>query len=204
MMNHENVDVGFHSTRVIRSARRRKTVAARVQDGVLTIYVPSRISRDEERDWVERMTARMSKRVHRDQLNDDADLQRRAARLNRKYFGGELKYSSIVYVTNQSSKYGSCTPGSRRIRISHRMAAMPSFVLDYIIVHELAHLLEANHGRRFWKLVNRYPHAERAIGYLMGVGLVPAQQRVAEPSLFVPPLEDEEFDDMPMFASRRG
>jgi predicted metal-dependent hydrolase len=192
----------FHSTRVIRSARRRKTVAARVQDGVLTIYLPARISEEEARSWVERMTRRMSARVQRDNLNDEKDLQRRAARLNRKYFGGELRYNSIVYVTNQTSKYGSCSPGSRRIRISHRMASMPAFVLDYIIVHELAHLIEANHGRRFWKLVNRYPHAERAIGYLMGVGLVPAQERVSEPSLFVPPLDEDDFE--PLLSRSRG
>lgn len=201
-MNDEFVEQTFRSTRVIRSSRRRKTVAARVQDGVLTIYLPARISEEEARNWVERMTRRMTQRVQRETLNDDADLQRRAARLNRKYFDGELRYSSIVYVTNQTSKYGSCSPGSRRIRISHRMASMPSFVLDYIIVHELAHLLEANHGRRFWKLVRRYPHAERAIGYLMGVGLVPAQQRTSEPSLFIPPLEEDDFE--PMLGRSRG
>lgn len=197
-------DGTFHDTRVVRSTRRRKTVAARVQDGVLTIYLPARISEEEARSWVERMTARMSQRVQRDTLNDEKALQQRAARLNRRYFDGQLKYASIVYVTNQTSKYGSCSPGSRRIRISHRMATMPAFVLDYIIVHELAHLLEANHGRRFWKLVNRYPHAERAIGYLMGLGMVAAQERVSEPSLFVPPLDDEDFDEWPLLGSGRG
>ena len=156
------------------------------------------MSESEVRGWVERMGERFKGRARRDALVDQADLERRAARINRKYFQGRLEWASIVYVTNQTAKYGSCSPGSRRIRISHRMASMPAFVLDYIIVHELAHLLEANHGRRFWRLVQRYPLAERAIGYLMGLGLVPAQERVTEPSLFIPPDAETDLEDMPL------
>ncbi|MEZ4836614.1 MAG: M48 family metallopeptidase [Caldilineaceae bacterium] len=82
-----------------------------------------------------------------------------------------MQWESIRWVTNQNKRYGSCTPSERTIRISHRLAKVPQFVLDYVIVHELAHLLEANHGKRFWKLVNRYPKTERARGYLMAMGL---------------------------------
>lgn len=180
----------FHETQIIRSKKRRKTVAARVDDGVLYVYLPARMSEAEAQGWVERMAERFVGKAKNDAIDAQNDLERRARRLNRRHFEGKLTWSSLTYVTNQTSKYGSCSPGSRRIRISHRMASMPAFVLDYIIVHELAHLIEANHGRRFWRLVQRYPLAERAIGYLMGMGLVPAQERVEEPSLFVPP-EDE-------------
>jgi predicted metal-dependent hydrolase len=175
-------------TRVIRSPRRRKTVSARVENGLLTIYLPACISEADAQKWVDRMTRRMGAKLERDTLNLQQDLERRAERLNRKYFNGTLSYESIVYVTNQRAKYGSCSPGSRRIRISHRLAQMPSFVLDYVIFHELVHLVVPNHGRRFWKMVQRYPHTERAVGFLMGVGLVPAQELVvAEPSLWIPP-----------------
>ncbi|MBM3461555.1 MAG: M48 family metallopeptidase, partial [Armatimonadetes bacterium] len=136
---------------------------------------------------------RLSLRIEKTSLNESNGLERRAQRLNQQYFGGALQYASISYVSNQNSRWGSCSPGSRRIRLSHRLANMPAFVLDYVIVHELAHLVEPNHSRRFWKLVNRYPHAERAIGFLMGVGLVPAQQRaIEEPSLFVSPMLEEQ------------
>jgi predicted metal-dependent hydrolase len=176
------------STQVIRSSRRRKTISARIEDGVLKVFLPARFSEAEAQRWVERMHSRLTRRMTRDSLNQARDLERRAQRLNQAYFEGRLQYASITYVTNQQSKYGSCSPGSRRIRISHKLAAMPGFVLDYVIVHELAHLLEPNHGRRFWRLVARFPHSERAIGFLMGTGLVPAQERVLEePSLFVPP-----------------
>ncbi len=117
------------------------------------------------------MQTRLQRRRQKSEL-DDAALQRRAQELNRQYFGGNLKWESVRWVTNQNrSRYGSCTPADGTIRLSHRVAAMPAFVRDYVLVHELAHLLEANHGPKFWKLVNRYPKTERARGYLMAVGL---------------------------------
>jgi predicted metal-dependent hydrolase len=180
--------------RVVRSARRRKTVSARLEGNTLVLQVPGRMSDAEARRWAERMKVRLLSRTERTRLNDDQDLNRRARRLNKLYFDGALEYASIVYVTNQTTKYGSCSPGSRRIRISHQLARMPGFVLDYVIVHELAHLLEANHGSHFWKLVHRYPFAERAIGFLMATGMVPPGERVHdEPSPFIPD------DDIVMF-----
>lgn len=74
-------------------------------------------------------------------------------------------------MSNQNKRHGSCAPGRGTIRISHRLATMPRFVLDYVIVHELAHLAQPNHGREFWLLVNQYPKTERARGYLMAAGL---------------------------------
>jgi predicted metal-dependent hydrolase len=79
--------------------------------------------------------------------------------------------AEIRYVTNQNHRFGSCTPSNATIRLSHRLAEMPVWVLDYVIVHELAHLLQANHSARFWKLVNRYKLTERARGFLMAKGM---------------------------------
>ncbi len=91
----------------------------------------------------------------------------------------------IKWVTNQEKRYGSCTPSTATIRISDRVASLPLWVLDYVLVHELAHLVEANHSARFWKLVAKYPLAERARGYLMAIGLEgdagPGDEDWAEP-----------------------
>jgi len=156
--------------KVIRSARRTKTVDARVVDGVLVIRAPARLADADLEPIVQKFLSRLEKRERKNSL-DDAVLERCAKKLNKQYFGGKLEWKSIKWVTNQRKRAGSCTPAKGTIRISHRVAAMPPFVRNYVVVHELAHLKEPNHSARFWKLVNQYPRTERARGYLMAVGL---------------------------------
>ena len=153
-----------------RSKRRRKTVNARLEGGVLIIQAPARMSDGELAPIIANLRGRLARRTRPVPQSDEA-LEKRARALNRRYFDGRLTWRSIRYVTNQTKRYGSCTPAEGTIRLSHRLATMPTWVRDYVIVHELAHLEEANHGPRFWELVNRYPRTERARGYLMAVGL---------------------------------
>jgi len=157
---------------IIRSAKRKKTVSARVVDGVLQVRAPAHLSDDELAPIIEQLKSRLKTRAVRKQL-DNALLERRARELNRLYFDGRLSWTSIRWVTNQHKRAGSCTPAAGTIRVSHHVAQMPAFVRDYVLVHEMAHLVEANHSPRFWELVNRYPRAERARGYLMAVKLEP-------------------------------
>ena len=119
---------------------------------------------------IAKLQTRLQKKVNRPPATDD-DLEKRAQQLNKKYFNGRLQWQSIRYVTNQNKRYGSCTPSRGTIRLNHRLAQMPTWVRDYVIMHELAHLLEGNHGRKFWRLVNRYPLTERARGYLMALDM---------------------------------
>jgi predicted metal-dependent hydrolase len=156
--------------KVIRSVQRRKTVSARLEQGVLVIRAPESMSDAELAPIIDNLKERMQRRKVNIPQTDE-DLERRARELNRKYFNGRLRWQSVRYVTNQNSRFGSCTPDDGTVRISHRLATMPAWVRDYVLVHELAHLEEANHGPRFWQLVNRYPLTERARGYLMAVGL---------------------------------
>lgn len=85
----------------------------------------------------------------------------------------------MTWVGNQTTRWGSCTPASGTIRISTRLQQMPSWVLDYVLVHELAHLLAPGHGKDFWALVRGYPRTERARGYLEG--FVHAERGVVSP-----------------------
>ncbi len=158
------------SIRIIRSDKRTKTISARLVDGVIEVRAPATISEETLQPHIDKLRTRLLRRQAGKAL-DDAGLETRAQQLNRQYFDGRLQWQSVRWVTNQNTRYGSCTPTRGTLRISHRIAKMPTFVLDYVLVHELAHLLEPNHGKEFWTLVNRYPKTERARGYLMAVGL---------------------------------
>ena len=147
---------------------RVKTVSARQVGDTLVVRAPAAMDDDELAPIVERLKRRLERRRLKRSLDDD-DLAHAAQRLNVQIFGSTLSWQSIEWVTNQDGRWGSCTPANGTIRLNHRLAEVPAWVRDYVIVHELAHLREANHGPGFWKLVNRYPKAERARGYLMAL-----------------------------------
>jgi len=153
---------------VRRSRRRRRTVSAYREDGRTVVLIPARFTRAEEQQWVTTMLERLARGERRRRPSDD-QLAARASDLSRRHLGGLARPTSIRWVTNQSSRWGSCTPADGTIRISMRVKGMPVYVLDYVIVHELAHLLAPGHGREFWSLLEGYPKLERARGYLEGV-----------------------------------
>jgi predicted metal-dependent hydrolase len=155
----------------VRSPRRRRTISARVQGNRLIVQVPAGLSPAEEQQWAERLGARILRAQRRRALNTDEDIKARARQLNDRYFGGRLRFADVRYVTNQHGRFGSCTPARGTIRISDRVAKLPPWVRDAVLVHELAHLEEPNHSARFWRFANAYPLMERARGYLMAVGL---------------------------------
>jgi predicted metal-dependent hydrolase len=159
------------AVQVVRSARRKRTVGARVDGDTIIVMLPARMSATEERRWTEQMVGKLRAARLRRELNRDRTLPARAEALNERYFGGRLRWSSIDYVTDQQRRLGSCTPATGAIRISHRLATVPVWVSDYVIVHELAHLEHPNHSKAFWTAVNRYRLAERARGYLLALDL---------------------------------
>ena len=150
---------------VVRSKRRRKTVQALQRGEVLHISIPASMSRAEEQHWVGVMVKRMQRRAQADAV----DLARRARDLCAAY---DLpRPVSVRWVDNQQARWGSCTPSDGAIRLSSRLAAFPRWVLDYVLVHELAHLAVFGHGPEFHALVDRYPLAERARGFLMAIDI---------------------------------
>ena len=72
---------------------------------------------------------------------------------------------------------GSCSFEVGEIRISSRLARVPDWVLDYVLLHELTHLVESGHGPEFHRLMARYPRAERAEGFLDAMALGCADPR---------------------------
>src|SRR3954453_2777507 len=166
------------------SRRRRRTVSA-YRDGERTVVlIPARFTRAEEDEWVATMLARLARQDRRRRPSDGA-LARRAGELSARYLGGCARPRSVTWVDNQTSRWGSCTPSDASIRISSRVRGMPPWVLDYVLLHELAHLLEPRHGPAFWALLESYPRTERARGYLGGVsaaaGLAPGVGLLDDP-----------------------
>lgn len=146
---------------VIRSSKRRKTVSARIVDGRVVVRMPHGMTKAQEEEYVTSLVARLE----RQRDASSVDLGSRAEVLAHRY--ALPVPSSIRWVSNQSSRWGSCTPASSEIRISDRIASFPQWVLDAVIVHELAHLVHLGHTNEFWELANRYPKTERAYGFLI-------------------------------------
>jgi predicted metal-dependent hydrolase len=152
---------------VRRSRRRMRTVTA-YRDGDRTIVlIPAGFTRAQEREWVERMVARLSAQDRRRRPADE-DLLARATELSGRYLEGLARPTSVAWVPNQNARWGSCTPADATIRLSTRLQGMPAWVIDYVLLHELAHLLEHGHGPRFWALLADYPRTDRARGFLEG------------------------------------
>lgn len=153
--------------RVVRSTRRNKSSQARVVDGVIEVRIPAWFTDADEAEAVASLVPRVRRKFSASERQPD--LAVRAAKLANTY---DLPApTSIRWVDNQLRRWGSCTPATGTIRISSRLLRAPSWVLDYVIVHELAHLVECNHGAAFKALESRYPQVERASGFLDAMAL---------------------------------
>lgn len=150
---------------IIESTRRKKTVSAKVVGGVLEVRTPVGLHRTERDAHIRQLAARLARK----RASTELDLPSRAAALAKKY--GLPRPNSIEWSSRQNSRWGSCTPSQGSVRISDRMSGMPKWVVDYVIIHELAHLVHLHHDADFHALVARYPRAERAEGFLEAVSL---------------------------------
>jgi predicted metal-dependent hydrolase len=153
---------------VRRSHRRTRTVSAYRKDGKVIVMIPARFTRAEESEWVDTMLGKLARSEQRGRRTDE-QLMRRARELTREYLDAKVQPASVRWVDNMTTRWGSCTTGEGTIRLSDRLRTMPTWVIDYVLLHELAHLLEPNHNARFWGWVDRFPRSERAKGYLEGI-----------------------------------
>lgn len=163
----------MHKVEVLRSRRRKKTVSASLVDGVIRVHVPAHMNPDDEQAAVDEIVEKVRHKL----TSQDIDLGQRATALASDY--GLARPTEINWTSRQTTRWGSCTPVNGSVRISDRVAAMPDWVLDYVIVHELAHLRHHGHGTAFEAEVNRYPLAERARGYLLAVNQIGGATRAA-------------------------
>jgi hypothetical protein len=157
--------------KIIRSRRRKRTISARLVKGTLLVSAPLLLSQERLDKIVADFKVKFEKKKLKRELDRKQSLIDIARKLNERYFENKLRINSIEYVIDQNSKYGCCNFRDSKIRVSHKVGLMPDWVRDYVVVHEMAHLIEPNHSSAFWEIVSRYKLAERARGYLMAAGL---------------------------------
>ncbi|WP_028846866.1 M48 family metallopeptidase [Thermocrispum agreste] len=157
---------------VRRSARRKRTVSAYLDGDTMIVLIPARMTSAEEEYWVAEMQRKLSRsrsqRLSPARQSDEA-LMQRCRELSAQYFDGRALPASVRWVPPMRTRWAFCTPAEGTIRVSSKLGDVPAWVLDYVLVHELAHLLVAAHNEQFWELCSRYPRTERAIGYLEGL-----------------------------------
>lgn len=171
---------------VRRTARRKTGLAAFWENGQAVIAVPARLSIEDEQYWVPHMAAKLEQRKQNEAglagrrhtpASDDALLQRSHS-LSAQFLGARAVPDSVRWVNNQNDRWGSATPARRTIRISHHVQGMPDWVLDYVLLHELAHLIHPNHSAAFWAELAGYPKLDEAKAFLQGASFASARNIV--------------------------
>lgn len=151
--------------------------------------VPGHLSTAEEQEWVQKMVPKLERKraqnagKMRGGPSGDQDLMDHALRLSGRYLDGRARPKSIKWVDNQNTRWGSATPANESIRISSKIRGMPQWVIDYVLLHELAHLLVAGHNTRFWQLLEAYPDTERAKAFLEGAAFATSRGLSGETGL---------------------
>ncbi len=172
--------------KIIHSRKRRRTISARLLKDTMYINAPADVSEIHLKEVITNFKKRFERRKLKKELNAKQGLKDIIKRLNERYFSGRLKVARIEYVTDQYRKFGCCNYKSKAIRISHHLAEMPPWVRNYVVFHEMAHIVEPNHSSAFWKIVSRYRLAERARGYLMAKGFETERESDIENSKNIP------------------
>lgn len=153
--------------RVIRS--KRKTLSLQVYpDLTVVVRAPKTVSQRQVEDfvekhgeWLKKALERTAKRqVKETNITQREEALKQAAKEylpKRTAFWAEIMGLNprSVRITSAKTRFGSCSP-QNRICYSWRLMAYPQQAVDYVIVHELAHILQKNHSQKFYKIVQTY------------------------------------------------
>ena len=165
-----NLPPGLPAYRVIRKERRRRSVSAYRQGGVIEIHIPAKMSRRQEIEIIPEMISMVLRREARERKTD-LQLMQIGIELLTQYLPEFDTHPASINWRNMNERWGSCTTVDKTIRISDRLVGSPSYVLNYIIFHELIHLQVPNHDSDFYNYLGRYTEAAKAEAFLEGFEL---------------------------------
>jgi predicted metal-dependent hydrolase len=158
---------GGAEIRVVRSSRRKRSISAYREQGAIVIQVPARLSNSKVSALIPEMVEKILTREAREKISD-AELSQRAHELRARYLPEITTAPASVRWRPMNERWGSCTTLDRTIRISDRLNGAPDYVVDYLLVHELIHLMIPDHGPQFEALLARFEASDKASAYLDG------------------------------------
>jgi len=147
--------------KIIKSRNRTRTAGAQQKKDHFVLTVPYFLKKEQ----IEEIKNKFRKKIERSQKRKN-NLEKLADQLNRQYFKSKLKYSSANWSDRQKIILGSCSIRDKNIRLSGSLRRAPIWVIKAVLLHELAHLVYPDHGRKFNRKMSEYPRLERAKGYL--------------------------------------
>jgi len=156
--------------RVVRKERRRRSISAFRQGGVIEIHIPAKMSKRQELEIIPEMIAMVLRREGRSRKTDQQLLEI-GMELLAKYLPDFDVATASINWRNMSERWGSCTTVDRTIRISDRLIGAPNYVLNYIIFHELIHLKIPGHDQDFYNYLNRFTDQQKCEAFLEGFEL---------------------------------
>jgi len=153
--------------RVIRKERRKRSISAFRQAGVIEIHIPARLSKRQELELIPEMIEMVLKREAKSRKGDD-QLLKIALEILERYLPDFYERPTSITWRRMNERWGSCTTVDGTIRISERLINAPGYVLNYIIFHELIHLRVHAHDENFYEYLQRYTDQEKAEAFLEG------------------------------------
>src|SRR5690625_1088966 len=172
------VEIDGEPIRLIASARRQKTISASVRDGMIQLSVPSTMKDSDIVTSARGLIAKIKARQRASQrFQSNPELYARALHLAKVWLGGEVQPNSVIWSDRQTTLWGSCTATTKSIRISTMLRGMPQWVIDGVLIHELAHLKYSGHGDDFQAFTRRYPRMAEADAFLDGVAFAQRRDR---------------------------
>jgi predicted metal-dependent hydrolase len=146
-----------------------KNINARLHGSKLSVSAPHRVPVAELEQTIVELARKLVRRSRADALNADGGAEALARKIADR-FPDPPEVTEVLFVTNQTSQWGSYSRQTGVIRLNACLRLMPPWVLEAVVAHELAHTVHLDHSPEFWELARSVcPRTDRARAFLEGV-----------------------------------